>query len=196
VTFPHLLSKKRRVEEVPHRHGQRNDPVCGQKQIWLRYAGIGASDGSHRMAARRYGLAIGGTYDHILKPYLLQSAFSASEAPRTSPGYFVAGDAALKSWKRKPTMIDAKMSRRGFAATAAAGLATIGLFAATVKSAEAYQGNMERALGSLQEALQSLQESTPNKGGHRERAMNLVRQAMAETQAGIQFANQHGGGGY
>jgi hypothetical protein len=93
-------------------------------------------------------------------------------------------------------MIDTKMSRRGFAATVATGFATAGLLGATVKSADAYQGNMERALGSLEEALQSLQESTPNKGGHRERAMNLVRQAISETQAGIQFANQHGGGGY
>ncbi|MGA2999560.1 hypothetical protein [Bradyrhizobium sp.] len=93
-------------------------------------------------------------------------------------------------------MIDTKISRRGFAATAATGLATFGLIGATVKAAEAYQGTMERALGSLQEALQSLQQSTPNKGGHRERAMNLVRQAMSETQAGVQFANQHGGGGY
>ena len=94
-------------------------------------------------------------------------------------------------------MTDAKMSRRGFAATAATGLAAIGLFGATVKSAwQAYQGNMERAIASLDEALQSLKESTPNKGGHRERAMDMVRQAISETQAGIQFANQHGGGGY
>jgi hypothetical protein len=93
-------------------------------------------------------------------------------------------------------MTDKKMSRRGFAATAATGLAAIGLFGATVNSAQAYQGNMERAIDSLQEALQSLKESTPNKGGHRERAMDMVRQAISETQAGIQFANQHGGGGY
>jgi hypothetical protein len=92
-------------------------------------------------------------------------------------------------------MNDAKLTRRGFAATAATGLAAIGLLGATVRSANAYQGNMERAVGSLHEALQSLQESTPNKGGHRERAMDLIRQAIAETQAGITFANEHGGGG-
>jgi hypothetical protein len=92
-------------------------------------------------------------------------------------------------------MNDTKLTRRGFAATAATGLAAIGLLGATVRSANAYQGNMERAVGSLQEALQSLQESTPNKGGHRERAMDLIRQAIAETQAGITFANEHGGGG-
>jgi hypothetical protein len=92
-------------------------------------------------------------------------------------------------------MNKAKMTRRGFAATAAASLGAIGVLGATVKSADAYQGNMERALGLLNDAFQSLRESTPNKGGHRERAMNLVQQAIAQTQAGIQFANQHGGGG-
>jgi hypothetical protein len=92
-------------------------------------------------------------------------------------------------------MSDAKLTRRGFAATAATGFAAIGLLGATVRSASAYQGNMERAEGSLHEAMQALQESTPNKGGHRERAMDLIRQAIAETQAGIDFANAHGGGG-
>ena len=62
--------------------------------------------------------------------------------------------------------------------------------------AEAYQGNMERALAALGAALQSLQAATPNKGGHRERAMRLIEHAMGEVQAGIDFAYQHGGGGY
>ncbi len=92
-------------------------------------------------------------------------------------------------------MTNAKLTRRGFAATAATGLAALGLFGATVRSANAYQGNMERALGSLHEALELLQESTANKGGHRARAMDLVRQAIAETQAGVAFADDHGGGG-
>jgi hypothetical protein len=54
---------------------------------------------------------------------------------------------------------------------------------------------MERALGSLHQALGSLRESTANKGGHRGRAMELVQQAIEETQAGIDFADDHGGGG-
>jgi hypothetical protein len=92
-------------------------------------------------------------------------------------------------------MIYAKFTRRGFAATAATGLAVLGLCGAAIKPASAEQGNMERAIGSLHGALQSLQESTANKGGHRGRAMELVRQAIAETQAGIDFADEHGGGG-
>ena len=85
------------------------------------------------------------------------------------------------------------VSRRrmvGAAALAAPALALSAL------PAGAYQGNMERALGALGAALQSLQASTPNKGGHRERAIHLIEHAMGEVQAGIDFANMHGGGGY
>ena len=92
-------------------------------------------------------------------------------------------------------MFDSKITRRGLATTAATGVAAIGLLGAGVKSADAYQGNMERALASLFQALGSLRESTANKGGHRAKAMELVRQAIEETQAGVEFADEHGGGG-
>ena len=92
-------------------------------------------------------------------------------------------------------MSQSKLTRRGFAAAAVTGVTTIGLLGATAKSANAYQGNMERALASLHQALSSLQEATANKGGHRARAMDLVRQAIEETQAGVEFADEHGGGG-
>jgi hypothetical protein len=97
--------------------------------------------------------------------------------------------------ERKKDMSQSKLTRRGFAAAAATGVAAIGLLGASAKSADAYQGSMERALSSLNQALDSLRESTANKGGHRARAMDLVRQAMDETQAGIAFADEHGGGG-
>jgi hypothetical protein len=74
--------------------------------------------------------------------------------------------------------------------------AAAGLLASSVRPAAAYQGNMERALEALNQAFVALRESTPNKGGHRERAMQMVNSAMAEVQAGIDFANAHGGGGY
>jgi len=91
-------------------------------------------------------------------------------------------------------MFDSKITRRGLVATAATGVAAIGVLGASVESANAYQGNMERALAALGEALSSLRESTPNKGGYRERAIGLVRNAITETQAGIDFAARHGGG--
>jgi hypothetical protein len=91
-------------------------------------------------------------------------------------------------------MFDSKLTRRGLVATAATGLAAMGLLGVSAESADAYQGNMERALSALYQALGSLRESTANKGGHRAKAMELVRDAIAETQAGIEFADEHGGG--
>ena len=84
-------------------------------------------------------------------------------------------------------MFESKISRRGLAA-AATGVAAAGLLGATAQTADAYQGNMERALSSLYSALGSLRESTANKGGHREKAIALVDQAIGETRAGIAFA--------
>ena len=83
------------------------------------------------------------------------------------------------------------ISRRQLALMSA--LAAAGTLGA-MQPAAAYQGNMENALGSLQEALDSLRRSTPNKGGHRERAMQLIRDAIDEVQVGIDFAASHGGG--
>jgi hypothetical protein len=92
-------------------------------------------------------------------------------------------------------MVETKITRRGLAVTAATGVAAIGLLGASARSADAYQGNMEHALSSLFQALGSLREATSNKGGHRVRAMDLIRQAIDETQAGVEFADEHGGGG-
>jgi hypothetical protein len=79
-------------------------------------------------------------------------------------------------------------SRRGFFSIAAASVAAASTLAACANPAEAYQGNMERALSALYDALGSLREATPNKGGHRAAAMNLISQAMSEVQAGIDYA--------
>jgi hypothetical protein len=86
-------------------------------------------------------------------------------------------------------------SRRRMLGAAALGAPAPAL-ALTSTPTLAYQGNMERALSALGAAMESLQAATPNKGGHRERAMRLIEHAMGEVQAGIDFAYQHGGGGY
>lgn len=49
------------------------------------------------------------------------------------------------------------------------------------------QPHMEAALGLLQNARGELQAALPNKGGHRERAIGLVDQAIAETRNGIAY---------
>jgi hypothetical protein len=51
-----------------------------------------------------------------------------------------------------------------------------------------YQPNMEQALGSLHQARISLEVSSPDKGGHRVRALELVNQAIVQVRLGIQFA--------
>ncbi|WP_062225826.1 hypothetical protein [Aureimonas frigidaquae] len=65
------------------------------------------------------------------------------------------------------------------------GLASAGHF---VPKAFADQPEMDAAMAELRSALASLRAAEPNKGGHRERAIELVEQAIAETQAGIDYA--------
>jgi hypothetical protein len=130
------------------------------------------------------------------------TAFDELCAPQQAPRRHAHGQASILlrfrialEQERKKEMSQSKLTRRGFAAAAATGVAAIGLLGASAKSADAYQGNMEHALSALNQALGSLRESTANKGGHLARAMDLVRQAIDETQAGIAFADEHGGGG-
>ena len=56
-------------------------------------------------------------------------------------------------------------------------------------AAGANQPNMQAALGSLQAARAELLRATANKGGHRDRAIQFVDNANAETRAGIAFAD-------
>ncbi|MBA3914302.1 MAG: hypothetical protein H0X25_10740, partial [Acidobacteriales bacterium] len=53
------------------------------------------------------------------------------------------------------------------------------------------QPRMTEALQFLQQAEAQLQEGSHDKGGHRQRALDLVKQAIAETQQGIQYDNTH-----
>ena len=50
------------------------------------------------------------------------------------------------------------------------------------------QPHMGESIAFLQSARGELQAATPNKGGHRERAMALIDNAVAEVRAGIAFA--------
>jgi hypothetical protein len=53
------------------------------------------------------------------------------------------------------------------------------------------QPNMQAAVQSLRDAQRYLQTAASDKGGHRERALDYVNRAIAETEAGINFANRH-----
>jgi hypothetical protein len=50
------------------------------------------------------------------------------------------------------------------------------------------QPNMEAALGDLRAARASLQKAVPDKAGHRNKAIGLVDQAIAQVQAGMAAA--------
>jgi hypothetical protein len=47
---------------------------------------------------------------------------------------------------------------------------------------------MTATVALLQSARTELAAATPNKGGHRERALGLIDQALSEVRAGIAFA--------
>lgn len=76
-------------------------------------------------------------------------------------------------------------------------LSTLGLAGALVLSlatppaTSAPQPMMKAALASLNKAKNQLEKATPDKGGHRVKAMELVNQAIDEVKAGIAFDNTH-----
>lgn len=51
--------------------------------------------------------------------------------------------------------------------------------------------HMSAALGHLEQAKAELEKATPNKGGHREKALQLVDQAMDQVRAGEGYYEQH-----
>ena len=55
----------------------------------------------------------------------------------------------------------------------------------------AAQPHMDETIAILQSARAELAKAEPNKGGHRERALGLIDQAIAEVRAGIAFAATH-----
>lgn len=85
--------------------------------------------------------------------------------------------------------MSSQLSRRDLAALAASGVAAAA-FVASAMPADARQGNMDHAINALREARRALQAATPNKGGHRERAIELVDRAIEQVREGIAFANR------
>src|SRR5215471_14100346 len=54
-----------------------------------------------------------------------------------------------------------------------------------------HEPHMSAALEHLRQAQEELEKATPNKGGHREKAMDLTKQAQAQVEQGIQYYDQH-----
>jgi len=66
----------------------------------------------------------------------------------------------------------------------------VGLSAQTAQMARR-EPHMSAALGHLQQAKNELEKATATKGGHRENAMRLVDQAIAEVQQGEVYDIRH-----
>jgi hypothetical protein len=65
------------------------------------------------------------------------------------------------------------------------------LSAATIAAAVPDQPFMQAARADLQTAKRELQRATPDKGGHRAKAISLVNQAIAQVNAGIAYDRRH-----
>jgi hypothetical protein len=74
-------------------------------------------------------------------------------------------------------------------------LVALGLYArlqAQTAQMARHEPHMSAALGHLQQARAELEKAVPNKGGHRERAMELVDKAIQQVQEGEVYYEQHG----
>ena len=56
-----------------------------------------------------------------------------------------------------------------------------------------HEPHMSAALGHLQQAKAELEKAAPNKGGHKEKALELVNQAIQQVEEGERYYQEHGG---
>jgi hypothetical protein len=77
--------------------------------------------------------------------------------------------------------------------TVLAGLSLYSIVQAQTAQMARQEPHMSAALGHLQQAKAELEKATPNKGGHREKAIQLVDQAIQQVQAGEAYYEQHRG---
>ena len=80
------------------------------------------------------------------------------------------------------------LSRRSAGKVLAAIAVAVSVVGSATRTTAAYEPNMESALRALESAHDSLQRATPNKGGHRERALRFVEQAIEQVRAGIAYS--------
>lgn len=75
---------------------------------------------------------------------------------------------------------------------AVAGVVTAASFSlAGAGAAYAFQPHMINARDHLNQALIELQTADPDKGGHRDQAIDLVHRAIDQVNAGIDYADLH-----
>lgn len=72
-----------------------------------------------------------------------------------------------------------------------AGLSIYSVVHAQDRQMAIQEPHMSAAYGHLQQAKAELERAAPNKGGHRDKAMEMVDQAMRQIEEGEQFYQQH-----
>jgi len=72
------------------------------------------------------------------------------------------------------------------------GLSVYSVLHAQDRQMAIHEPHMSAAYGHLQQAKAELERAAPNKGGHREKAMQMVDQAMRQIEEGEQYYQQHG----
>lgn len=71
-----------------------------------------------------------------------------------------------------------------------AGLGVYSMLHAQSRQMAIHEPHMSAAYGHLEQAKAELEKATPNKGGHREKAMQMVDQAMGQIEEGEQYYQQ------
>jgi hypothetical protein len=111
---------------------------------------------------------------------------------RRSGGRNVASDSAVACPQPElPGFFDNTRQRRNDMTTSFARATLLGAAIAAsmgIGYAIGAQPHMTASIGLLQSARGELAAATPNKGGHRERGLALIDQAISEVRAGIAFA--------
>ena len=72
-----------------------------------------------------------------------------------------------------------------------AGALAFTLATSSTPRAEADQPKMESALTHLKSAVNDLNAAQADKGGHRAKALQFAKDALAETERGIEYARTH-----
>lgn len=80
--------------------------------------------------------------------------------------------------------------KRYLATSAVTVALTLGCLAGYHAFADENQPHMRAALHHLQEAKKELEMAAHDKGGHREKALDLTQSAIEEVRAGAQFADR------
>lgn len=70
-------------------------------------------------------------------------------------------------------------------------MALVCLMAFTATAHAEKQPRMKTAVELLEEAAHQLENATADKGGHRIKAIRLIREAIAEVKLGIKYDNRH-----